>query len=609
MGITHLQLNELTDHKESTLLRLVDERIEIINQESSIVRKFEQKKLLPKGDNTKHAAIIMNYLFLVTIKEYLTKDKEEYEKLLGKEVYEIIYFIFFDYVASLIIDFSKTKIVIRKRYLPSSKTNIKEDILHSITNYHFRLGGSENLLEIANLDNITDLSFNSHKFYLLLRLNFLFLFYDEPLIDEFLEGEYFFESNEMQGMALGLAEADWEDLDMMYSNYQLKVLDTLGKKYFEQGKILNNLIKNNTTENELSLFQLSTTISDFRNVLGISRKKLVDEMATYGSKYTSATWLIRLEEANFKKNEDDKIISQTIDKLAASFISIAENIPYPSRYDHLRLGSKYRIAHLFIHSEIAYEGLIYPAYTKLKEAQDPDLNYAFANAIKVYEDKIGTDISNYMPSLIHFCLQKKNKIKRRVKDMEQSSIWRNYDLDLKYNEDHFILRKFKESGKRKDSQGNWIKKDKFPFPTITYETDDHKTVNLTRHDGDIPLEIDSNFFADGIIDKIDETGKDITIMPAFIKVKDDSMSPEINKGDVAIYLKTKISEDDSLVFNFGDLYVLKNKDIRRIVKPGDLKPDFVIIKATNEEKWPSAELPIEDLFGIAGKVIGIIKSV
>ena len=191
MGITHLQLSELMDHKESTLLRLVDERIEIISQENSYIRKLIEREIkLNDADRNKHSAILFTCANLLTIKSYITDDKEKYKKLLGKDVYEIIYFIFFDYVANLIIDFSETKTVVRKRYIPSSKTDVKEQILNSIRVYHFRIKDN---FELSDNNAIEYLN-KGLEFALLLRLNFLFLFYDEPLIDEFLEGEYFFES-------------------------------------------------------------------------------------------------------------------------------------------------------------------------------------------------------------------------------------------------------------------------------------------------------------------------------------------------------------------------------------------------------------------------------
>ena len=90
-------------------------------------------------------------------------------------------------------------------------------------------------------------------------------------------------------------------------------------------------------------------------------------------------------------------------------------------------------------------------------------------------------------------------------------------------------------------------------------------------------------------------------------IDDDSMSPDIQIGDKVI-LK-EISESD---LEFGKTYLIStefdgktNSDLRKIIKPGSLKPGYGILKPLNPD-WAESEVEL-DKINIVGKVVSVIK--
>tara|TARA_B100000575_G_scaffold233444_1_gene194893 strand:+ start:197 stop:715 length:519 start_codon:yes stop_codon:yes gene_type:complete len=117
------------------------------------------------------------------------------------------------------------------------------------------------------------------------------------------------------------------------------------------------------------------------------------------------------------------------------------------------------------------------------------------------------------------------------------------------------------------------------------------------------FEVNEDFIPDKVLTNLDSD------LLYYALMKDDSMSPDINMGDKIIYTRFNYMPSIDLMknFEFGCLYYTKSGDVRRIVKPGDLKKDTILLMPSNQLKWPSAEVKISDIF-LIGKVVGVIKA-
>ena len=124
----------------------------------------------------------------------------------------------------------------------------------------------------------------------------------------------------------------------------------------------------------------------------------------------------------------------------------------------------------------------------------------------------------------------------------------------------------------------------FILKNVSNQIDNQDTViehskNLTNENGDLLFEMD-----------------------------DESMSPDIQIGDKVI-LK-EITNEDNL--EFGKTYLIStefegktNSDLRKIIKPGSLKPGYGILKPLKPD-WAESEVEL-DKINIVGKVVSVIK--